>query len=42
MYFYSGGLTYSDLQEMLIPQVLRFNEHARRIAKEEEKAAKRK
>jgi hypothetical protein len=41
MYFFKGGLTYSDLNNMPIPEVLRYNDYAKRINKDQEQASKR-
>lgn len=40
MVFYKGALSYSELQEMPYPEILRLNEFAGRINKERERAVK--
>lgn len=37
MMVYNGGLTYQDLNNMPIPQVIEYNLHADRINKERER-----
>lgn len=40
MVFYKGGLSYTDLQSMPIPELFRYHGYASRINREMEKAAK--
>jgi hypothetical protein len=40
MVFYEGGLSYTELQEMPLPNVFRLQEFAVRINKERERAMK--
>lgn len=40
MVFYKGGLSYTELQNMPIPEVLKLNNFAQRINKDQERAAK--
>jgi hypothetical protein len=41
MMVYNGGLTFSDLNNMPIPQVLEYNKHAERINRERESQMKK-
>ena len=40
MVFYKGALSYSELQAMPYPELLKLNEFAERINKERERASK--
>lgn len=40
MVFYKGGFSYSELQEMPLPELLRYNDYATKINKERERAMK--
>lgn len=40
MVFYKGGLSYTELQNMPLPDVFRLQDYAVKINKERERAAK--
>jgi hypothetical protein len=40
MVFYKGGLSYTELQNMPLPEVYKLNKFAERINKERERAMK--
>ena len=40
MYFFNGGLTYSDIENMTIPQLFEMQKHAERIQQAQKNATK--
>jgi len=41
MVFYKGALSYKELKEMPIPEILEWQEHANRINQEIQRASKK-